>query len=84
MKNLVEKIKNKKRLNYDESLGLYELDLYTLGSLANERRIKLHGNKVFYNLNRHINPSNLCADTCKFCAFSAHRKNEKSSRKNQK
>ena len=50
MKNLVEKIKNKKRLNYDESLGLYELDLYTLGSLANERRIKLHGNKVFYNL----------------------------------
>ena len=39
MKNLVEKIKNKKRLNYDESLGLYELDLYTLGSLANERRV---------------------------------------------
>lgn len=78
MKNLVEKIKNKQRLNYDESLGLYELDLYTLGALANERRVELHGNKVFYNLNRHINPSNLCADTCKFCAFSAHRKNENS------
>lgn len=78
MKNIIEKIKNNERLNYDESLRLYELDLYTLGSLANERRVALHGNKVFYNLNRHINPSNLCADTCKFCAFSAHRKNDNS------
>lgn len=54
---------------------LYEYDLFTLGSLADEIRRNLHENKVYFNLNRHINPSNICADICKFCAFSAHRKN---------
>lgn len=54
---------------------LYEYDLFTLGNIADEIRRNLHGNKVYFNLNRHINPSNICADICKFCAFSAHRKN---------
>lgn len=54
---------------------LYDYDLFTLGDLADGIRHKLHANKVFFNLNRHINPSNICADICKFCAFSAHRKN---------
>lgn len=38
-------------------------------------RSQLYGKKVFFNNNRHINPSNVCADVCKFCAFSASRKN---------
>lgn len=54
---------------------LYDYDLYLLGEMANEMRQKMHQKKVFFNLNRHINPSNICVDVCKFCAFSSHRKN---------
>lgn len=54
---------------------LYDLDLFELGNLADAKRRELYGNKVFFNINRHINPSNICADICKFCAFSASRKN---------
>lgn len=63
--------------NYDfkEALDLYEMDLFELGKMANEIRRNLHGNKVFYNINRHINPTNICADHCRFCGFSVHRKN---------
>jgi len=54
---------------------LYNLDLFELGKKAREIREKLYGRKIFFNINRHINPSNICKDVCKFCAFSAHRKN---------
>ncbi|GAB6046120.1 aminofutalosine synthase MqnE [Caminibacter profundus] len=54
---------------------LYNLDLFELGKRASEIREKLYGRKIFFNINRHINPSNICKDVCKFCAFSAHRKN---------
>jgi len=58
-----------------EGLKLYEEDLFSLGKKANLIREKLHGRKTYFNINRHINPSNICKDVCKFCAFSAHRKN---------
>lgn len=74
--SLIDKLENGQRLGYDDGLALYDLDLFTLGKYANKVRQKLHSNKVYFNINRHINPTNLCADTCKFCAFSAHRKND--------
>lgn len=74
--SLIDKLENGQRLGYDEGLALYDLDLFTLGKYANKVRQKLNSNKVYFNINRHINPTNLCADTCKFCAFSAHRKND--------
>ncbi|MCH5323194.1 MAG: aminofutalosine synthase MqnE [Helicobacter sp.] len=58
-----------------EALKLYDLDIFTLGKRADEIRQKYFGKKVFFNSNRHINPTNECADICKFCGFSAHRKN---------
>ncbi len=54
---------------------LYEYDIFTLGRMAHSIRDKKYGKKVFFNMNRHINPTNICADVCKFCAFSASRKN---------
>lgn len=54
---------------------LYELPLLELGRQANAIRRDKHQNKTFFNINRHINPTNICADHCKFCGFSAHRKN---------
>ncbi len=54
---------------------LYDYDIFTLGEAANTIREEKYGKKVFFNMNRHINPTNICADVCKFCAFSASRKN---------
>jgi aminodeoxyfutalosine synthase len=73
--NLLEKLDSNERLSYEDGLKLWELDLFTLGKYANERRKKLHGKQAFFNVNRHINPTNICKDVCKFCAFSANRKN---------
>jgi len=74
-KALIEKVRNKERLTQEEGEALYDLDLYTLGELADEIRRDMHGNKSYFNINRHINPTNVCADVCKFCAYSATRKN---------
>ena len=73
--DLITKIKNKQRLTKDEANRLYDLDLYTLGELADNIRVDRFGKKSYFNINRHINPTNVCADICKFCAYSASRKN---------
>ena len=75
MTSLIQKIKEGKRIDFDEAVALYDLDLFTLGKLASQKREALHGKKTYYNVNRHINPTNICKDICKFCAFSANRKN---------
>jgi len=72
---LIQKVKNKERLNQAEGEALYELDLYTLGELADSIRREKYGKKSYFNINRHINPTNICKDICKFCAYSATRKN---------
>jgi len=73
--DLVEKVRNRVRLSQKEGEALYDLDLYTLGELADEIRKEKYGKKSYFNINRHINPTNVCADVCKFCAYSATRKN---------
>src|SRR5213079_415782 len=44
-------------------------DLHGIGRLANFVREKLHGDRTYYNRNRHINYTNVCALSCKFCSF---------------
>jgi aminodeoxyfutalosine synthase len=57
-------------LDLDDGVFLYEYpDLLALGALANERREALHGDKTFFNVNFHINPTNVCVADCKFCSF---------------
>ncbi|MDD3463802.1 MAG: aminofutalosine synthase MqnE [Sulfurospirillaceae bacterium] len=72
---LIEKLEKGERLSLEDGLALYDLDFFTLGKFANAKRTVLHGRKAFFNVNRHINPTNICKDVCKFCAFSANRKN---------
>lgn len=62
-------------LSVDNLVSLYDYDLFDLGYMADEIRQNKHSKKVYFNMNRHINPSNICVDICKFCAFSSHRKN---------
>ncbi len=70
-----EKIKNNIRLDYEDAIKLYDMDLLQLGELASKIREDQFGRKTYYNVNRHINPTNICKDVCQFCAYSASRKN---------
>jgi len=74
---LLEKLQNGVRLSYEDGIALYDLDLITLGQFASKIREQKHGRKTYYNVNRHINPTNICKDVCHFCAYSASRKNPK-------
>lgn len=69
--NISEKVRNNQRISSDEALALYASnDLLAIGelaALANERK---NGSQVFFNVNRHINPTNICVNRCAFCAFS--------------
>lgn len=73
--DLIKKIEAGERIGFDEALALYDLDLFELGGLADKKRLARHGKKTYFNINRHINPTNVCKDICKFCAYSASRKN---------
>jgi len=73
--DLKEKILAGGRVSFEEALTLYDMDFFELGELADSIRQKKHGKKTYFNINRHINPTNVCADICKFCAYSANRKN---------
>lgn len=65
-----EKLERGERLDYQDGLALYRTrDLLGLGRLANRVRERLHGNVTYYNLNRHINPTNVCVASCRLCAF---------------
>lgn len=73
--DILQKALRSENLSAGDLSALYDYDLYTLGEAADLRRRELYGKKVFFNTNRHINPTNICADICRFCAFSASRKN---------
>ncbi len=75
MQIIIDKLENKERLTQEEALKLYDLDLFTLGKYANKIRKEKFGNKTYFNINRHINPTNICKDVCQFCAYSSSRKN---------
>lgn len=70
LKKVEEKINNTEELTFEELLYLYQLqDITKLASLATIIRSKINGNKVFYNKNFHLEPSNVCKHRCKFCSF---------------
>ncbi len=73
--SIIEKLENNERLTLEDGVALYDLDLFTLAHYANKIRETKHGKKTYFNINRHINPTNVCKDVCQFCAYSASRKN---------
>tara|TARA_B100000686_G_scaffold352509_1_gene454724 strand:- start:2890 stop:3993 length:1104 start_codon:yes stop_codon:yes gene_type:complete len=67
---LEAKVRSEQRLTFDEGILLWTTqDLLGVGHLANIAREKRHGDQTFYIHNRHINPSNICIHSCRFCAF---------------
>ena len=70
LQSVVEKVMHGDRLTKDDGILLYETpDLWTVCTLADGVRRKLHGDIAYYNINRHMNYSNVCALSCKFCDF---------------
>ncbi len=66
-----EKILAGGRITPEEGLHLFEKgSLSFLGALANHVREKKHGNKTYFNRNFHIEPTNVCVFSCKFCSYS--------------
>ena len=73
-----KKVELGERLSFEDGLYLEEhADLSTLGELANIVRERKNGNNAYYNVNTHINPTNVCVYRCNFCAFRADLKSPK-------
>ena len=67
---IAEKISARERLTFQDAVTLYRSpDILAVGWLANESRERLHGNVTYFNVNRHINPTNVCVAACRLCAF---------------
>lgn len=71
LKAIAEKVKQGKRITDEEGILLFEKgSLAFVGALANFIRGKLHGDKTYFNRNFHIEPTNVCVFSCKFCSYS--------------
>ena len=68
-----KKVEAGERLSMDDGLLMYEpsVPLNEIGELANSVRERLNGNHAYYNINTHLNPTNVCVYRCSFCAFRA-------------
>ena len=65
-------------LNLDDGLTLYRSpDLLGVGWMANQVRERLHGDATYFNVNRHINPTDVCVASCRLCAFGKRAKDPK-------
>jgi len=74
LRPIADKVLAGQRLDAQDGIALYRSpDLLAVGWLANYMRERLHGDKTYFNVNRHINPTNVCVYTynCKFCSFAA-------------
>jgi aminodeoxyfutalosine synthase len=68
---IADKVANNERITEEDALVLFERgELGFVGSLANFIAQKLHNNKVYFNRNFHIEPTNVCVFTCNFCSYS--------------
>ncbi|MCS7024929.1 MAG: aminofutalosine synthase MqnE [Bryobacteraceae bacterium] len=67
---VLEKVQAGERLNFDEGVLLYTSpDILAVGWMANLVRERKNGNVTWFNVNRHINPTDVCVASCRLCAF---------------
>ncbi|HZU34067.1 MAG TPA: aminofutalosine synthase MqnE, partial [Candidatus Angelobacter sp.] len=67
---IADKVFARERLTFDDAVTLYRsADILAIGWLANHVRERMHGNVTYFNVNRHINPTNVCVAACRLCAF---------------
>lgn len=66
-----DKVESQTRLSMEDGIFLYDprVSLHELGHLADSVRRRMHGEVAYYNINTHLNPTNVCIYRCRFCAF---------------
>lgn len=70
-KTIADKVLNGERISFEEGVLLYEKgELGFVGMLANFIRTKKHGSNTYFNRNFHVEPTNVCVYSCKFCSYS--------------
>ena len=68
--DILESIRSGERLSAEDALTLWqEAPLWRLAEVAVEKKRAISGDKVFYNKNFHLEPTNTCVFNCKFCSF---------------
>ncbi len=71
LKSIGQKIINNQRISFEDGVALFEkASLPYVGALANWKRNELHGDNTYFNRNFHIEPTNVCVFSCKFCSYS--------------
>jgi aminodeoxyfutalosine synthase len=70
LKPILAKVQNGERLSFEDGVALYRSpDILGVGYMANLVRERLHGDTTYFNVNRHINPTDVCVASCRLCAF---------------
>lgn len=78
LKPILGKVEAGARLNHGDGVALFRSsDILALGYMANIVRERKHGNVTWFNVNRHINPTDVCVASCKLCAFGKKAKDPK-------
>jgi aminodeoxyfutalosine synthase len=73
-----EKVEAGERLSFDDGVALYRSsDILALGYMANLVRERRHGDVTYFNVNRHINPTDVCVASCRLCAFGKQKRDPK-------
>jgi aminodeoxyfutalosine synthase len=71
LRRVKSKIRQGKRLTREDALALFSSDdVFTLGELASSVAARKNGGRAYYVRNLHVNPTNICVNRCRFCAFS--------------
>jgi len=77
LKSIKEKVLSGERLSREDGIELFNSgDIFSIGRLASFAAEERTGTKAFFIINRHINPTNICINRCKFCAFSRSKGDE--------
>ncbi len=70
LNSILEKVEAGERLSYEDGIAMFRSsDILALGYMANLVRERLHGDVTYFNVNRHINPTDVCVASCRLCAF---------------
>ena len=70
LRPVLEKVESGNRLSYEDAVTMYRSsDILALGFMANLIRERIHGDITYFNVNRHINPTDVCVASCRLCAF---------------
>ena len=67
---ILKKVEADERLSFEDGVAMFRsFDILALGYMANLVRERKHGDVTYFNVNRHINPTDVCVASCRLCAF---------------